>query len=296
MWHSARDSTGSERSRLQPPSAVSVASSAGEAARRRRSRPARSRGSRAACRSSSCPAARVSRSRTGRPVSVAPSAATAARPCGCISLPPKPPPIRRHCTVTAWLGHAEHVRDDLLGLGRVLGAGLHEDLAALVDQRQRAVRLEVEVLLPGDRGHALEDVRRRAPARPPTSPRCSVGRAPWKLSAAIASSTRQQRGQRLVVDLDRRRAPRRAASRVSPSTQQTAWPWYMTSVGEQRLVVLDPGVVDAGHVGRGEHPDHARHVVRRRGVEPGDPRVGVRRLDRVGVQHVAWCRPTRSSV
>ena len=30
-------------------------------------------------------------------------------------------------------GDAEHVRDDLLGLGRVLGAGLDEDLAALVD-------------------------------------------------------------------------------------------------------------------------------------------------------------------
>ena len=27
MWHSARDSTGSDRSRLQPPSEVSVASS-----------------------------------------------------------------------------------------------------------------------------------------------------------------------------------------------------------------------------------------------------------------------------
>ena len=47
---------------------------------------------------------RVSRSRTGRPVRVLPSAAIAAYPCGCISLPPKPPPIRRHCTVTSLLG------------------------------------------------------------------------------------------------------------------------------------------------------------------------------------------------
>ena len=47
---------------------------------------------------------RVSRSRTGRPVSVDPRAAIAAYPWGCISLPPKPPPIRRHWTVTAWLG------------------------------------------------------------------------------------------------------------------------------------------------------------------------------------------------
>ena len=35
----------------------------------------------------------------------------------------------------------------------------------------------------------------------------------------------------------------------------------MTSVGEQRLVVLDAGVVDAGHVVGGEHPDHAGDVV-----------------------------------
>ena len=80
---------------------------------------------------------RVSRSRTGRPVRVAPRAAMAANPCGCISLPPNPPPIRRHCTVTSWLGTAEHVRDDLLGLGRVLGAALHEHLPGLVDQRER---------------------------------------------------------------------------------------------------------------------------------------------------------------
>ena len=46
---------------------------------------------------------RFSRSRTGRPVSTDPSAATAAYPCGCISLPPNPPPIRRHCTTTSWL-------------------------------------------------------------------------------------------------------------------------------------------------------------------------------------------------
>ena len=37
----------------------------------------------------------------------------------------------------AWLVEAEHVGHDLLGLGGVLGAALHEHLAALVDQGQR---------------------------------------------------------------------------------------------------------------------------------------------------------------
>ena len=60
----------------------------------------------------------------------------------------------------------------------------------------------------------------------------------------------------------------------------------MTSSGKSGSSCLMPGVVDAGHVVGGEHPDDARHVVRRRGVERRDQRVGVRRLDRPGVQHV----------
>ncbi|MDH6574184.1 hypothetical protein M2160_009291 [Streptomyces sp. SAI-117] len=55
-------------------------------------------------------------------------------------------------------GHAEHVRDDLLGLRRVLGAALNEHLAALIDLSQRRVRLKVEVLLPGKLELAGEDM------------------------------------------------------------------------------------------------------------------------------------------
>ena len=135
-WHSARASTGSDRSRLHPPSDVRVAS-------RARSRPSSSKATRHwawnPCRLPVIVMSwvRVSRSRTGRPVSRAPRAAIAANPWGCISLPPKPPPMRRHCTVTAWLGHAEDVGDDVLGLGGVLGAALDEDLPGLVDLRER---------------------------------------------------------------------------------------------------------------------------------------------------------------
>ena len=57
-------------------------------------------------------------------------------------------------------GQAEHVRHDVLGLGRVLRAGLHEDLAVLVDQRQRGLGLQVEVLLAADFELAAEPVRR----------------------------------------------------------------------------------------------------------------------------------------
>ncbi len=58
-------------------------------------------------------------------------------------------------------GQAQHVRHDVLGLGRVLGAGLDEDLAALVDQGQRGLGLQVEVLLPADLEFAAEPVRGR---------------------------------------------------------------------------------------------------------------------------------------
>ena len=103
MWHSARASTGSDRSRLQPPFDVSVARSA--QSRLPESNPA-SQVAKNGCRLPVMVMSwvRFSRRLTGCPVSVAPSAATAASPCGWNSLPPKPPPIRRHCTVTSCAG------------------------------------------------------------------------------------------------------------------------------------------------------------------------------------------------
>ncbi len=62
--------------------------------------------------------------------------------------------LHRHLVV----GQPEDVRHDLLRLGGVLGAALDEDLAALVDQRQRGVGLEVEVLLAGELELAVEHV------------------------------------------------------------------------------------------------------------------------------------------
>ena len=99
MWHRARASTGSDRSRLQPPLLVSVARSAHS--RLPASKPA-SQVAKNGCRLPVIVMSwvRLSRRLTGCPVSVAPSAAMAASPCGWNSLPPKPPPMRRHCTVT----------------------------------------------------------------------------------------------------------------------------------------------------------------------------------------------------
>ena len=56
---------------------------------------------------------------------------------------PHPQALDRHVVAV----QAQDVGDDLLRLRRVLGAALDEDLAVLVDLGQRAVRLQVEVLL-----------------------------------------------------------------------------------------------------------------------------------------------------
>ena len=62
-------------------------------------------------------------------------------------------------------------------------------------------------------------------------------------------------------------------------------------VGEQRLVALDPGVVDARHVGGGEHAHDTGHREGGRDVEPGDAAVGDGGLHGVGVQRAHHARP-----
>ncbi len=180
-------------------------------------------------------------------------------------------------------GHAQHVGDDLLGLGGVLGAALHEHLAALVDQCQRGVGLEVEVLLPRHLGDAAEDVGRGGQAVLDVPPR-DDGLSALEALRLDRLGQRHHGRQRLVVHLHRGCAepgglqglPQHPAHGVADEHHD---------LGEERLVVLDAGVVEAWHVGGGEHTHDAVDGERRGDVEPGDPGVGVGRADRVRVQH-----------
>ena len=179
-------------------------------------------------------------------------------------------------------GQAEHVRHDVLGLGRVLRAGLHEDLAVLVDQRQRGVGLQVEVLLAADLELAAEPVRRLL------KPGGRVAATDRPLVALVAAGLDRvvhadQRGQRLVVDLDRLGTLPGRLQRLAEHPADRV-PVVHNLAREQRLVVLLAGVVEAGHVLGGQHPDHAGHVVGGLGAQAGDPGVRVRGLDRPGVQ------------
>ena len=189
---------------------------------------------------------------------------------------------------------AEHVGDDLLRLGRVLGAALHEDLAALVDQRQRAVGLEVEVLLAGDLGDS--PLKTCADAG---QPGLDVAALDGRLAALEAVGRdrlvhRDQRRQRLVVDLDRqrRRAGRPRASRRAPSRRRGRGTSPRSGNSGSSCLTpasLTPGTSSAVSTRTTPGTSYAGA-----GVEPGDPGVGVRRLDRVGVQDVVGAaRPGR---
>ena len=189
------------------------------------------------------------------------SAATAAQALACVSLPPKPPPMRRHCTIDLVPRHVEHVRDDLLRLATGAASTTATNrLAVLVARRQRRLRLEVEVLLPADGELAAAGGAALAASARAGSPRAhALGLGVEALLRRCASLDRQDRRQRLVLDAAPAAAPARACSSVSASTQATAWPWKQTSLGEQRLVVARrPDVVLAGDVVRGEHAEHAR--------------------------------------
>ena len=92
-----------------------------------------------------------------------------------------------------------------------------------------------------------------------------------------------QRGQRLVGDLDRFRAQPGRLQRLAehPADRVTV---VHDLAGEQRLVVFLAGVVEAGHVACGQHPHHAGHQVGALRPQPGEAGVRVRDLDRPGVQ------------
>ncbi len=179
-------------------------------------------------------------------------------------------------------GQAEHVGHDVLGLGRVLGAGLDEDLPVLVDQGQGGLGLQVEVFLATDLQLTGEPV---FGLFQPGGHVAAADRAGGALVAVGRDRVvhADQGGQRLVVGLDRVRAlPGRLQGLAEHPADRV--PVVHDLGGEQRLVVLLARVVQAGHVGGGEDPDDARHLVGLFGAQPGHPGVRVRGAHRPGVQ------------
>ena len=167
----------------------------------------------------------------------------------------------------------EHVGDDLLRLGGVLRAALHEDLTALVHERQRCVGLEVEVLLPRHLRRPAEHVGRGREPGLGVAP-ADDGPAALEAPGLDRLGQRDDRGQRLVVHLHGGGAEPCRLERLRQHPAHRV-PDEHHLAREERLVVLDPGVVDPRHVRGGEHADHAVDLERGSGVEAGHPGVGM---------------------
>ena len=179
---------------------------------------------------------------------------------------------------------AEDVRNDLLRLRRVLGAALDEDLAVLVDVRQRAVRLEVEVLLAGELELAAEHVVGPGEGGLDVAA-FELRLRPLEALGLDGLAYGHERRQRLVLDVDREGAEPGSLQCLAEHPADRVAEEHDLA-GEQRFVVLDAGIIDAGDVIGGEHANDAGHIERGFRTQPGDARVGVRRLQRIGVQAV----------
>ena len=179
---------------------------------------------------------------------------------------------------------AQHVGHDLLRLGGVLGAALDEDLLALVDVGQGAMGLEIEVLLAGELEVAAEDMGGGGEAGLDVAPPHLRHRALEGLGLDRLGHL-DVGGERLDLDLDSRRAEPGGLERLAQHPAHGVAVEHDLT-GKQRLVVLDPGVVDPGNVRRGEHPDDAGHGQRGVGAQRGDPAVRQPNLHGIGVQHV----------
>src|SRR5690606_40389040 len=94
--------------------------------------------------------------------------------------------------------------------------GWHADLTRPVDQRERRVGLQVEVLLPADLELAREPVRGARQTRLDVTARHRARRT-LERAGLDRLGERQQRRQRLDVDLDGLRAEDRKSTRLNSS-------------------------------------------------------------------------------
>ena len=236
-------------------------------------------------RAGACTAGRSSR---------APSAAIAAHCAAWLSLPPKPPPMRRTSTVTASTGTSEHVRRRCAAPRSDAGSrngpacrrprpgwrarpGLRDRNAPA---RRCAARPVTRCGARGERGRAVAAAER-------------VVAAGRRLSAASASSTSTtQCVPAAMLDLRELRGARAPASRVSATTANSDLPVELDrAVGEERIVVQHRAdVVLAGNVRGGQHRDDAGRGAHRVEV---DAEQSARARPARRRPRCAACRPAR---
>ncbi len=179
---------------------------------------------------------------------------------------------------------SQNMRHDFLGLRRMLGTALDEHLPTLVNLREGGVRFQVEVLLPAKLNLAAEPVGCIVQGFGSVSP---GQRWPVALKAprfnGFGEGDKGREG--FIADHD---GGRSQARRLQGFAQHPAHGVAVEHdfIGEERLVVFDAGVVDPGNISCGKNANHTGDFQRRCGAQLGDPCMGVRCLNRPGVQHI----------
>src|SRR5262249_31325335 len=162
-------------------------------------------------------------------------------------------------------GEAEYAGDDLLGVRRVLGRGVHEQLVLLVEGREGDVRLQVEVVLAAQPELAAQGVL----DLPEDAPPIAAANDERLGVIGLAGDGRVQgedRGEGRVPD---RASPRAEAGRRLRLTEHPGDGLAVVDhLGrEERLVAADRAdVVLARDVAGDEDGDHARRRPRRLAV------------------------------
>ena len=205
---------------------------------------------------------RSSRSLTARPVLRARSAATHANSDICVSLPPKPPPIRRHSTTTSWSAMPS-ARATMC----CTSPGCCVDTWTCMPPRSRGIgerdlAFEIEVVLAAarERGRAADAARARARCRRRRAATCTGG-STYDCAASAASIVSIAGSGAMSSVGERRRAPRRVDAgrrdgehRLPGEIERCA----SARIGSSRCDRAD--VVDARDVGGRDDGDHARSV------------------------------------
>ena len=119
---------------------------------------------------------------------------------------------------------AEHMGDDVLHLGRVLGRGMDEHVAVLAGDGERDLAFEVEMLLPADAELAGDLASARGSISSAGSPRLEAVVGEDRASRRPSASSTSITGIAGAVAMRASLAARRAWSRVSATTTNSTWP------------------------------------------------------------------------
>ena len=154
-------------------------------------------------------------------------------------------------------GHPEHARHVLLHPRGRLRRRVHEHRAVLDRLGERALGLEVEVLLRARVGPTAHDVRAARPGRIDVAQR--EGARGHEQVASRRGLARVEDGRaRLDLERDRAAGPPGGASAVGQHHGHRLPHVVHRALGQQGLVGQDAAdLVLAGNVGRGEHAHHA---------------------------------------